>query len=139
VARLVLMAVIFVAALLFLSWVRWGLPLLARANRPFARAYRDLGRLKRRSFDESVYRQALRRLHGAFNETAGRALFSEQLQAFYASHPRYGGLEQSIDQLFAESRSIFFATGRATPVEGSDLSRLVGLCRECRERERRRA
>ncbi len=139
VVRLALMAVIFVAALLFLSWVRWGLPLLARANRPFGRAYRDLRRLKRRSFDESVYRQALRRVHGAFNETAGRALFAEQLEIFYANHPRYGGLAPSIDRLFAESRSIFFAAGDATPVQGSDLSRLIGLCRECRERERRPA
>ncbi len=139
VARFALMAVIFGAALLYLSWVRWGLPLLARANQPFARAYRDLRRLRRRSFDESVYRQALRRLHGAFNETAGRALFAEQLEAFHSSHPRFGGLEQTIDRLFAESRSVFFAPRGSTPANGSDFSHLIGLCRECRERERQRA
>lgn len=137
--RFALMAVIFSAALLYLIWLRWGVPLLARANQPFARAYRDLKRLRRRSFDESVYRQALRRLHGAFNETAGRALFAEQLQAFHSSHPRFGGLEQPIDQLFAESRSVFFAPRRSTPANGSDFSRLIGLCRECRARERQPA
>lgn len=139
ITRFALTAAIFAAAVLCLGWTRWGVPLLARANRPFARAYRDLKRLHKRSFDESVYRQALRRLHGAFNETAGRALFSEQLSAFHASHPRFSGLEQPIDELYSESRSVFFAAGSTASAEKGDLSRLIFLCRECRQRERRPA
>lgn len=130
---------IFAMVILYLCWLRWGVALLARANRPFARAHRDLRRLNRRAFDESVYRLALRRLHGAFNETAGRALFCDQLAAFHASHPRFRGLEPAIDGLFAESRVVFFSSDPHAPAEGNDLKRLIALCRDCRERERRSA
>lgn len=138
-ARFALMAVIFTATLLYLGWMRWGVPLLARANRPFARAYRDLKRLNRRSFDQSIYHGALRRMHGAFNETAGRALFSAQLETFHARYPRFSGLEQPIEQLFAESQSVFFTPGSPALADESHLSVLLRLCRECRERERRPA
>jgi mxaA protein len=138
-ARFALALVIFAAALLYLCWLRWGVPILSRANRPFARAYRDLKRLSRQPFDQSVYRQALRRMHGAFNETDGRALFSEQLEAFHARHQRFGGLERPIEWLFVESQSVFFAVGDPALADQSRLSHIVGLCRECRERERRPA
>lgn len=135
--RSALAAAIVTAALIGLCWLRWGVPLLARANRPFARAYRDLRRLERRRFEESVYRQALQRLHRAFNETAGRAIFSGQLEVFHAGHARFRGLESSIDRLFEESRSVFFLSGPRAPSAEHDLSRLIGLCREFRDRERR--
>ena len=135
--RAALAGALLAIVIIYLCWLRWGVPLMARANRPFARAYRDLRRLNRRALDESVYQLALRRLHGAFNETAGRALFADQLAAFHSSHPRFRGLEHAIDGLFAESRSVFFSSDSQAPADGSELRRLIGLCHECRERERR--
>ena len=123
------------AALGLLAHARWGIPVLERRNRPFARALHELKSLPRAPFDEGLYRQALRRLHGAFNQTAGSAVFAEDLEEFFARHPRFAALRAPIEALFIDSRKVFFATGELT-VDAAALQALVRLCRQCRDAER---
>lgn len=117
-------------------WLRFGLPWAAAGRRPFARAYRDLRRLARRRSLPDAHAEALRRLHRAFDQCAGHTVFAEQLDDFFAQQPGFGALRAETEQLFRQSRNLFFGGG------GSDtgsLDRVLALARAYRSAERRRA
>lgn len=137
--RAALLGCLLAASLLFLAYARWGLPFMRRGNAPFARAYRQLKHLQRRSVDQPVYREGLKRVHRAFNETSGEALFADGLHGFYARHPRYAALQSSIDRLYEESRQVFFTDDTEPDEADRSLTQLIRLCRACRDLERRRA
>lgn len=118
--------------LLFLAWRLWGIPFLAAGRGPFALARRDLRRLAR-SADESVNREAIRRVHRAFDQTAGRALFAAEVPAFLREHPRFAPLATEIERFFELSRREFFAGSAADP---ELLPWLEGFCVACRGFER---
>ena len=118
--------------LLFLAWRLWGIPFLAAGRKPFAAASREVRRLAR-SRSETAHREAIRRMHRAFDETAGHALFATELPAFLRQHSRYAPLKPEIERFFEVSRGEFFAGGAADP----DLLPWLGrFCRECRSLER---
>lgn len=114
-------------ALLVLAWqMGWG-PFGRRRSRPFARA----DRMVRTSLHASVgsvssstsldssstYGEGLIALHRAFDATAGKGLFAEDLPGFFAAHPGFRAAEADIIRLFAASRRAFF---------GSDLTGALG-------------
>ena len=134
VLRLALNAGAIVAILLYFAYVRLCTPLIARANQPFARAYRELKRLRQCSVDEATLRTALRRVHRAFDETAGTTLFAEQLEAFFAHNARFGDLRSPTEQFFQWSRRVFFEEGATD--EAPTLEPLVALCKLGRDLER---
>jgi mxaA protein len=108
------------AALLALPWLLRRYPQLAfwRRHAPFRRAWRELGALRRRPMDEALAREALRRLHAAFDAAAGRALFAGQIEPLYAAQPALRAAAGEIDAFFAASQQRFFggeAAGTATP------------------------
>lgn len=115
-----------------LAYRRFADLLPGRRPAPFAAAYRDLRRL---AGDPSAaaFHRGLKRLHRAFDEAAGGAVFAEDLERFLAAHPRYLGAGPAIRDFFARSRREFFAPG-AGPVE-PDMPWLIAVCRECRRRE----
>jgi mxaA protein len=53
---------------------------------------------------------AFLRLHRAFDETAGKPVLAEDLDIFFANHPRFDSLRPEIEAFFAASRHIFFGT-----------------------------
>jgi mxaA protein len=134
-ARLALYAAGIASILLYLAYARFVNPIIARRNRPFARACRELKRLRRHAAGRDALRPALRRVHRAFDETAGAALFAERLDAFFAGQPRFAGLRRAAEEFFRLSRREFFEGG--TGGDSDSLERLISLCREGRRIERR--
>jgi mxaA protein len=123
--------------LLYFAYVRLGSPLIARRNLPFARAHRELRRLRKRPADEARLRSALRLVHRAFDETADTALFAEELDAFFAHNTRFAALREPAEQFFRCSRQEFFEGGAGR--EALSLERLVSLCKQGRALERHAA
>ncbi|MFL6622086.1 MAG: hypothetical protein ACJ8NR_05660 [Sulfurifustis sp.] len=128
VLRLGLYAAAAALMLFYLAYRRYGLAWPQRPG-PFARAYRDIKVLAGRQ-DEATYPMMLRRLHRAFDESAGRSVFAGELADFFARRPGFAPIRPQIEQFFAASRAEFFGAARAGRVDA------VALCRECRRRER---
>lgn len=126
--RIAVYGAVFLLALGGLA-VRYGwLRFLRRTPLPFACALREC----RRTQHETDGRLLLRRLHGAFNATAGYSLGLERLDAFLIDHPAFKPLDAEIRWFFACSEQTFFASSVAeVPVE-----RLIALCRACQQAER---
>lgn len=122
---------------LALWWIasRFGIPFLPRPHGPFSRALHDLRRITRESLEGAWYRTALRRVHRAFDETAGRAVFAEQLDGFLVEHPQFDALRGKVVEFFELSRQEFFGSG--APARSPDW--LLDFCRQCRDGERRLA
>jgi mxaA protein len=121
---------------------RFGLPFLRGTRGPFARAVTDLQQLARLPEDRSTRSRALQRLHRAFEETAGHAVFAEQLEDFFARHREFGGTRVEAERFFSTSRHEFFAdAGRAHHGDAQragrvSLDELIAFARRCREAER---
>ncbi|PZQ82254.1 MAG: nonribosomal peptide synthetase MxaA [Ancylobacter novellus] len=127
------------AALAALAWQLGWPPFGRRARRPFAQAARAVQASLPGASDPpspSAYRSALLALHRAFDATAGRGVFTEDLPGFFAAHPAFATVEKEVQRLFAASRRVFFgedaagATGELPPGE------LVALARRLRAVER---
>ena len=129
-ARLALWSLLLMATLL--AWAVQRHPQLAfwRRRAPFRQAWQDLRRLARRGpVTVALQRQALARVHRAFEATAGCALFAEKLDPLYAARPGLRAMAPEIEAFFAASRHSFFAvadSASATPPE--PLDRWVVLC-----------
>ena len=76
-------------ALLLLAYLFWVVPFLHSTNGPFARAYRDLKNLQKKPCDKSLYRDALRCVHDALNQTAGKVLLVKDLNCFFSDYPHF--------------------------------------------------
>jgi len=126
------------APLMYAAW-RLGLPPFRTfVALPFARAARALKKLHRQPPSGEVYRQALRLVHGAINETAGYTVFAGRLDQFFIEHPEFGGLREQFEAFFAVSQRLFFASIEPDIPSDFALTGLEKLCRESRKVERRR-
>ncbi len=118
---------------LFTGWVR------QRANvdgYPFAYAYRTLRSLRNETPGPEQIRRGLACLHGAFDKTAGRAVFADDLSPLFERHGDLIPLRESIEQLYAQSRRIHFTEPGRLSLENPSLQEMLDLCRRCRDLER---
>lgn len=117
--------------LLLLAAARRGISVfVARRKLPFASAARKLRRLRSGLAAPARDAAALRIVHAAINETAGRAVFAHDLGEFLRTHPRFAGFRTDFDRVFAASSRIFF-DGRQEVSGESVWPVLVRLCRSC--------
>lgn len=126
------------AALGVLAWqMGWG-PFGRRRSRPFARAARAVASLLAASTDvtSNAYRGALLALHRAFDSTAGKGVFAEDLPAFFAGHPAFGTAEAEVRRLFSASRRAFFGDDTAGALKELPPPELAALARRLRSIER---
>jgi mxaA protein len=105
---------------------------------PFAAAYRALRGLRRRPDGPERTGLALTRLHAAFDQTAGRAVFADDLGALFRRHDDLMPLRETIEALYAQSRRIHFTEPDSKSSEGLSFEHMLRLCRRCRDLERRR-
>ncbi|MGH8743431.1 MAG: hypothetical protein ACREUY_04050 [Burkholderiales bacterium] len=117
---------VLMLALCYAGYLRFGLPW--QRPRPFAWAYRDLRQLAKQADGEHAFREGLRRVHRAFDQTAGRPLFTEQLEAFFAEHPRFAQMQNTTQKFFELSRSEFFGIGASERT----MNWLLTFCRDWR-------
>ncbi|NKC11502.1 MAG: hypothetical protein GKR94_04640 [Gammaproteobacteria bacterium] len=127
-------AAVLLLALCYLLYAHAAVPWLARSRGPFARACRQLSRLQRQDNSAATYRQALRAVHTAVNDTAGCVIFARDLAVFFARHPQFAPLREAIENVFAQSRSVFFRA--AVPRREPSIAALHDICRRCRDAER---
>jgi len=136
VARLALWGALLVVTLG--AWAVQRHPQLAfwRRRAPFRQAWQDLRRLARRGpATAELQRQALARLHRAFEATAGCALFAEKLDPLYAARPGLRVVAPDIDAFFAASRRSFFAEAGAGPPAAGSLEACLALSRRLAQLE----
>jgi mxaA protein len=135
--RWVLWAILLAGIAAYGALDRFGLPYLRRRRAPFARAVSDLRRLARTSTDERTRRRAMQRLHRAFDETAGHAVFAEHLAGFFALHGELAGTRTEAERFFRISREAFFGgSTEAHPDASASLDVVLALARRCRDAER---
>jgi len=130
--RLLAGAVIAALLLLYLAAVYLGPPWLARRQRPFGLAWRQLKHLPPDPADAS-WRAACQQLHEALNRSAGEVVFEPGLDRFIVAQPRYAPLRDELARFLQLSRREFFAGAARQP---SEARWLVDLCRRCRNVER---
>ena len=108
---------------------RLGLLPFQRKRPPFLRAASGLKRLGKQAPSIEAYRQGVRLVHEALNETAGHTLFSGQLGFFLLDHPHYAPLKVELERFFVLSDGLFFAAAPQFPTD-YPLSELEMLCRK---------
>lgn len=108
--------------------------MLSRA--PFERAYRELLKLRKRDDEAAAVQEAMRTMHRAFDTTAGRPLFAEEVPRFVAENPELAPLTPDIEVFFADSRRMFFGAAETTRPHADLLRDLLTLGRACRQCER---
>ncbi len=123
--NLAFIAIALAAILIFLGWRKKWFPW---QKPPFARALPAI----RLAVSRRQLEPAFRSFHKALNETAGQAVFGEELPRFLQRHPQFGPLKDELKWFFEDSRRLFFA-GDPHP---SSLSRLERLCKDCVQKEK---
>jgi mxaA protein len=121
-------------SLMVTAYMFGSLPGVRRTRGPFARTLKRIKALPGAGTEADAYRQALRYLHQAFNETAGRVVTGDELDRFFAEQPRHARLREPIEHLFSRTSLEFFEPGRLPG--DRDIGELLKLCRHCRDVER---
>ena len=122
-------------ALAALAWQMGWWPFRVGRRRPFAQAARAVGKLASSS-SASAYRAALVALHRAFDITAGRGVFAEDLPAFMSTHPAFRAGESEVRLLFATSRQAFFGNDLDSAMHALPPEQLAAIARRLRSIER---
>ena len=122
--------VLLVLAIVLISWIAWTQwrSRRERANLPFAHALHDM-----RHLDDAAP-QTWQMLHRAFDQTAGRVIQPENMDALFQRAPHLEPLRSDIERFFSQSSERFFGTGLA---QESVSTR--ALCRELQRLEQRYA
>lgn len=108
---------------------------LPRMGGPFARAYRQIGRLRKHPDDHSL-QSAVSQVHEALNRTAGQSVFSDTLDAFLAKKPSFAPIREELVKFFGLSRQVFFEPDAAHEAGSEPMEWLRKFCRHCRDCER---
>ena len=134
--RFATFTVIVLGLALTLFYRKWGRTLFGYRG-PFARAERDIRRMTGKGvWSEALAKEALKRLHRAFNETAERPFFAHQLSEFLGAFPWFRTEERTVNEFFNKSDRAFFGTKEdRAPVSRQSI---LDTVRSLRRAERRR-
>lgn len=128
-------AVVALASFAGLARLRgWG-P-FGRRRLPFAAAAREMARARPGQAPAEIYEQALLHLHRAFDASAGRRLLADDVPAFLAAAPHFGGAAGDIARFFAASRVAFFGAGARAAMAALPPEALAPLARRLATAER---
>jgi len=123
-------------ALIGLFYITGNKSWLPRMGSPFAKAYRDLRKIKsnKDSSQEIRIKKSVERLHQAFNLSAGNSVFT--VNEVLASKPQFTPIKDEISKFFALSRNVFFDSKTEHGIEQDVELWLRQFCRRCRDCER---
>lgn len=129
------LAVLLLSALglLYILGVHAWLP---RMGGPFARAYKELRKLKKLPTSDDTLRLAVTAVHQAFNRTHGNSVFSSDVDEFIANKPGFAAVREDIEHFFDLSRHLFFDQIDAQPTGADQHEWLRQFTRRCRDCER---
>jgi mxaA protein len=134
--RLKVLVSIFAVSLLGLLYILGRRAWLPRMGGPFARAYRDINKLRKLPVTDTSLQTAVSRVHQSLNVTAGNSVFNDTLEAFLVKKPAFMPVKADIEQFFGLSRSVFFEHKAAHQAGESPMLWLREFCRRCRDCER---
>ena len=134
--RLKMLIGVLALSLLGLLYVFGSHTWLPRMGGPFARACRDINKLRKLPATDVALQQAVARVHQSLNATAGSSVFYDTLDSFLQKKPTFAPVKNDIKQFFGLSRQVFFEPQAAHQVGDSPLSWLRDFCRRCRDCER---
>lgn len=134
--RLEVLLSILAVALLGLLYILGRRAWLPRMGGPFARAYRDLNKLRKLPVTDVNLQTAVSRVHQSLNATAGNSVFNDTLEAFLSRKPAFYPVKADIEQFFDLSRHVFFEHTAAHQAGESPMLWLREFCRRCRDCER---
>lgn len=129
-AELTRYSTLFALSFAAFCWLQLG-RFTQQSEQPFARAYRQLRSFNEDPLNDDDYAEALRRLHEAFNKTAGHTLFPDQLSEFFAAHPGFASLTDEVTDYFARSNAYFFAQAH----DRFTVNELAAFAKQCRKIE----
>lgn len=130
-----ILAAVLALSLLGLLYIFGRHAWLPRMGGPFAKAYRQVSKLRRHSADNGL-QAAVSRVHEALNKTAGQSVFSDTLDDFLARKPNFRPVKDEIEKFFGLSRHVFFAPHAQHEAGAQPLDWLRSFCRHCRDCER---
>lgn len=113
-------------------------PFHQRPERPFSKALRGV-HAARREGSAQAYRQALRRVHRAFDATAHQPVLADDLERFIEHHPRFAPLHGRAILFFQVSREAFFLDDDAQAIAKLPWQSLTKMAQQLAAAERRRA
>ena len=122
--RIRLMGLAASAALLaaWFVWAQGWVPTNLLVRRPFARARAAAVRLGN---DVDARAEQTRRIHRAFDESAGFAVTDETLDRFFALRPGFAAARNDVQAFFAASNRYFFAENRSALPSADALRHLA--------------
>ncbi|MDD2833251.1 MAG: hypothetical protein PHD12_04495 [Methylotenera sp.] len=124
---------IFVLSLLALIYILGQRAWLPRMGGRFATTFSAIKKLP--DNDDGI-KQAISKSHLAFNQTAGFAIFNDNLNDFLRQHPNFMPLKTEIEQFFGLSRQVYFEPGATHGVGNATMPWLLNFVRRCRDCER---
>lgn len=133
--HLKILVTILALSLLGLLYIFGKYTWLPRMGGPFARAYRQVSKLRRHR-DEHSLQTAVSQVHEALNRTAGQSVFNDTLDAFLARKPAFVPIREELVKFFGLSRQVFFEPQAAHEAGSEPLAWLQKFCRHCRDCER---
>jgi mxaA protein len=120
------MLLLALLAVVYVNADRRWLPFMGGA---FAQAHR---RIKRLSANQAEARKALLYLHQAFNQSYGRNLFADNIDAFLQAHPGFARMKAEITDFFERSNKSLFTASTYDPAALiRDLALLSKGLRDC--------
>lgn len=119
--------------LLYILGVHAWLP---RMGGPFARAYRELRKLKKLGATDETLKLGLTAVHQAFNRSHGNSVFSDDVNEFVTNKPVFAAIRPEIEKFFALSRHMFFDQTDAQHMSAEQHEWLRQFTRRCRDCER---
>ena len=134
--RLKVLIGVLALSLLGLLYVFGSHTWLPRMGGPFARAYRDINKLRKLPATDTALKQAVARVHQSLNATAGSSVFGDTLDNFLQKKPAFTPIKADIEHFFGLSRQVFFEPQAAHQVGDSPFGWLREFCRRCRDCER---
>ena len=126
--RLKKLAIIASGLLIVAAMLTWQQKWFPWQSSPFSRIRSRI----HHAIEQKQPQQAFRLFHQALNETAGYAVFQENLPLFLRQHPHFASLEADLNRFFEDSLCLFFAD-RLLP---QSLPRLERLSKHCAQVEK---
>lgn len=118
--------------LMYLAWFYDKLPFFRRHPRPFATAYIQLKKLSKAHPEIDYYHSGFRTLHRAFDETAGKTVFADCLDAFFDVNLAFKALDTDAQLFFEVSRQVFFQEEPVELRKRYSFPWLLDLCKRFR-------
>jgi mxaA protein len=123
--KLQIYALALLVLLMSLVWLMLTGRLFNTVRSPFQQAAKQI-RVLQRNLDETHIEQAFNAVHQAFNQQAGHAVFSHQIDVFTTNFPEFNSNKKQITDFYQLSIDVLYGQKQACT---DHMQQLLDLCR----------